>query len=374
MNYPKERYRGDSPWINKEWLYNEYVTLDKSTKQISEEYGCKQNTIQSWLLKHGIKKEIKKRNRSRPYQYQHKEYLFDSHIVQRKSIPQIAKENNVSDDTIIRWLKINEIDYWKLEPQYKIPNEKRDEIVALYENEKLSANQIANMYDTSHNIIINTLKRFGVKTRTMQDAQFTINEKELPKLFNDKEQLEYMHWKENKSCREIGEMIGVDSGTIRRQMNRLGIKTKNNSESKRGLMVGEKHPNWQGGLTPLKALLREYFQVNQVPVVAKRDNYTCQLCGATHTVLHVHHIVPFSEIVNEIVSEHPNLNPDIVEDRLKLYEIITHDDRFLNENNLITFCKPCHLYKIHNYTQNKTISIQASKEEGSETIPKGSTP
>ena len=97
-------------------------------------------------------------------------------------------------------MKINEIDYWKSEPRYKIPNEKRDEIVALYENEKLSANQIANMYDTSHNIIINTLKRFGVKTRTMQDAQFTINEKEFPKLFNDKEQLEYMHWKENKSC------------------------------------------------------------------------------------------------------------------------------------------------------------------------------
>lgn len=349
MNYPKERYKGDSPWMNKEWLYNEYVTLDKSTKQISEEHGCKQNTIQCWLLKHGIKKEIKKRNRNRPHQYQHKDYLFDNHIIKRKSISQIAKENNVSSDTIIRWLKIFEIDYWKLDPNYKIPNEKKDEIISLYMDEKLSANQIAEIYNTSHNIVINTLKRFGVKTRTMQDAQFILNEKEMPELFNDKTKLEHMHWNENKSCKEIGDIIGVDSGTIRRQMNRLGIKTKNNSECKIGLLAGEKHPNWQGGLTPLKGLLREYFHVNQVPSVAKRDNYTCQLCGATHTVLHIHHIIPFSEIVNTIVSEHPNLNPDIVEDRLNLYQIIIHDKRFLDETNLITFCKSCHLYEIHNY-------------------------
>ena len=63
-------------------------------------------------------------------------------------------------------------------------------------------------------------------------------------------------------------------------MHRLGLQTKNNSESKIGLMVGENHPNWKGGLSSLNHLLREYFHTNQMPRIAARDNYTCQLCGA----------------------------------------------------------------------------------------------
>ena len=53
---------------------------------------------------------------------------------------------------------------------------------------------------------------------------------------------------------------------------------------------------------------------------------------------------------------------------MELYDIITHDSRFLDEDNLITFCRDCHFFEIHNYDR-KTISSQASSEEGSETIP-----
>ena len=56
MNYPKNRYTGPKPWKDREWLYQQYVVLDRSTEEIAQEYGCKQNTIQCWLLKHKIKK------------------------------------------------------------------------------------------------------------------------------------------------------------------------------------------------------------------------------------------------------------------------------------------------------------------------------
>jgi hypothetical protein len=60
---------------------------------------------------------------------------------------------------------------------------------------------------------------------------------------------------------------------------------------------------------------------------------------------------------------------------MKLYSLIIADNRFLDENNLITFCKECHYFEIHEYKHKKTISSQAScEEEGSETIPIGSTP
>ena len=88
-------------------------------------------------------------------------------------------------------------------------------------------------------------------------------------------------------------------------------------------MVGEKHPNWKGGVTELNALLREYFNTNLSPVVAKRDGYRYQLCGKEHVVLNVHHIVHFSEIVNRIISEHPELSLNSTEDKQRLYEIIT---------------------------------------------------
>ena len=38
-------------------------------------------------------------------------------------------------------------------------------------------------------------------------------------------------------------------------------------------------------------------------------------------------------------------------DKYKLYEIIINDKRFTNEDNLITYCRDCHLFKIHGYTR-----------------------
>lgn len=41
LNYPKQRYTGEKPWMDKDWLYNEYVAKDRSTQDIADEYGCK---------------------------------------------------------------------------------------------------------------------------------------------------------------------------------------------------------------------------------------------------------------------------------------------------------------------------------------------
>ena len=132
-------------------------------------------------------------------------------------------------------------------------------------------------------------------------------------------------------------------------MQSLGVQTKTNSESKIGLITGENHHNWKGGISSLNQLLREYFNTNLAPTVAKRDGYTCQMCGATHTILHVHHIKWFSKIVSEILKEHQDLQPTDAEDMQTLYDIITHDHRFLDLNNLITYCRDCHLFKVHGY-------------------------
>ena len=107
--------------------------------------------------------------------------------------------------------------------------------------------------------------------------------------------------------------------------------------------------------------------------VAERDGFKCQMCGKEHVELHVHHIKPFSEIVSEILFEHPDLHPDIEDEKMQLYKICVNDSRFTDLNNLTTLCKECHLFKVHGYNK-RTISSQASGEEGSETISLESKP
>lgn len=371
-NYPAKRYTGPKPWMDYDWLYDQYVIKDRRTLDIANEFGCKQNTIQCWLLKHGIKKEITTRHHEPKHQYERADYLRHNHIDLHKSMSEIARENGVSSSTIQANLKKNGIDYWRETPHTKFTDADIDLMVKLYIDCDMSANKLSEIFHTDHNTIIRQLRRRGIETRGIVAAQYAANGKKMHPDLLDKELLQSMHWDCGMSCKEIGSLYGVDAGTVRRQMHRIGLKTKTNAESKIGLMIGDKHPNWKGGLSSLNELLREYFHTNQAPVIAKRDSYTCQLCGATHTVLHVHHVRPFVEIVTEICDEHPNLNVDNPDDRQELYQIITSDSRFLDENNLITFCKDCHYYLIHDYTR-KTISSQASYEEGSETIPKGST-
>ena len=373
MNYPKTRYTGEKPWMNKDWLYNQYVIMDRSSQEIADDYGCKRNTVQQWLAKYNISKPFVKRTH-KPKQYNTYEYLYHQHIELNKSIKTIAEENGVSYDTIRSNLIANGIEIIKRNHHKKYSEDDIDNMVKLYCQDKLSTNKIAEIYSTNHGLIKRYLVSRGVEIRGMVEAQFCVLGKEMHPDLSDATILSQLHWDDGMSCREIGQIYNIDAGTVRRQMHRLGIATKNNSESKIGLMTGESHPNWQGGKTPLKRLLREFFNVNQAPKIAKRDSYTCQLCGATHTALHVHHIIKFADIVDCICAEHPELNPDDEFERLTLYDIITHDERFLDEDNLITYCSSCHLFKIHKFKRRKTISSQASQEEGSETIPKGSTP
>jgi len=222
----------------------------------------------------------------------------------------------VSEDTIRYNLKKNHIEIQKSNHKHKITDkEDIDSIIKLYCDELWSSEKIAKQYKTGHNVIIRLLQNNGIKTRGSQEAQLLLTRDMIPDEFYDANFLQRLHWEENKTCEQIGEILGgMDAGTVRKQMQRLGVPTKTNSESKIGLMKGDKHPNWKGGITPLYKLLREFCTTNISPKIWKRDNYTCQLCGATHTVVHAHHIIPLKEIVNTIIDEHKELDISNVDD------------------------------------------------------------
>ena len=79
--------------------------------------------------------------------------------------------------------------------------------------------------------------------------------------------------------------------------------------------LGHKHPNWKGGITPLRTKIwKSQNYVEWRNSVFKRDNFTCQLCYNNRCNLHSHHIKKFNK--------YPLLRFDV--------------------NNGITLCIPCH--------------------------------
>lgn len=76
-------------------------------------------------------------------------------------------------------------------------------------------------------------------------------------------------------------------------------KGKHNSpqtEFKKGQFAKEKHPFWQGGITPINKLIRTSKEYKQWQSnVFQRDNWTCQTCQIRGGILHAHHIKAFSK-------------------------------------------------------------------------------
>jgi len=96
------------------------------------------------------------------------------------------------------------------------------------------------------------------------------------------------------------------------------------SKSRTGIMMGENHHNWKGGITPKNKAIRDSAKyLNWRKKIFKRDNWTCQECKQRGGDLEVHHIKKFIK--------YPKL-------RFKV-------------SNGITLCKECHrLTKLKSYT------------------------
>ena len=307
-----------------------------------------------------VKYKLKKLNPP----HQDKEKLYQLYVNEEKNFSEIGKILGCSDDTVKYSLVKYKIPLRKFTQKTNVDDV---DLYSLYIVQKMSINKISKLFNSSERTIKQKLIELDIPIRGMSESQCAYYDKEYSDLLLDKDWLYNAYINEKLNTPEIGRILGHNATTIIRYLKRFDIPIRDGSESKIGLLSGDKHHNWKGGVTPLSILCREYFQTNIVPKIAERDNYTCQLCGKTHTILHVHHIYYFSRIIKDITNEHPELSLSNQKDRQKLYNIIISDHRFNDGSNLITYCKECHCYKIHKYTK-KTISSQASGEEGSTTI------
>ena len=105
---------------------------------------------------------------------------------------------------------------------------------------------------------------------------------------------------------------------------------------------GEKHFAWKGTAS-VKQRIRsslEYKMYTRNLLI--RDNFTCQLCHEKGGRLNVHHIKPFSIILDELRRKEGTIN---------LYEKAMNYKDFWDDKNGITVCIPCHK-KTDSYLKN----------------------
>lgn len=113
--------------IDRDVLYDLYITQNMSAKQIGAIVGVSKATIQSKLVKYGIVKDkqniLKTIHKDDKY-YIDKDTIYDLYITKNKSVEEVAKILNVSKDTILRRLKKYQIKKERANVQLQI--EKRN--------------------------------------------------------------------------------------------------------------------------------------------------------------------------------------------------------------------------------------------------------
>ena len=121
---------------------------------------------------------------------------------------------------------------------------------------------------------------------------------------------------------EIADIYHCSSHPINDILKKYGVKRKQ-ADSLKGVLVGDKNPNWKGGITKYDEYVRtikgfKYKMRIWSAKVLERDGIKCKMCSSEDK-LEAHHIIPVREV-----------------DIKHLFDI----------DNGITLCRKCHM-KIH---------------------------
>lgn len=342
--------------MNNEDIKKLYVEDGKTISDIAKVSGLSLSTVRRRLISCGVVLRPKGNIPGKEYSYKpwNKGDIDDvdslkKHFAECLPINKIAEMLGVSPKAVKR--KVDELGLVRPKSMMSrkfYDSSKDEEIVSLYKDGK-STTEIGKEVGLTPRSVASHLKHCGVNLRGLSESHYVLNGKEKPADFESYEKMYDLYVVNHLSKREIADLYNTNGGTIDRVLKSLGIPIRGSSEAKIGLMVGDKHPNWKGGRSGLYRRIREYFTTNQVKIVLKRDNYTCQMCGNKSGKKHVHHIIHFKTIFDSILNEHKDL--DVRNDEEQLYDIMTHDDRFLDLDNLVTYCKKCH-FKVHGYGTN----------------------
>lgn len=96
-----------SQYDNKDFLYNEYVTKEKSSTEIAKELGLNNQKILKWLCKYDIKRRSvsEAKNIVSPLRSIKRDFLYEMYVNQKMSCNKIANKIGISDTSVSNLLK-----------------------------------------------------------------------------------------------------------------------------------------------------------------------------------------------------------------------------------------------------------------------------
>ena len=167
------------------------------------------------------------------------------------------------------------------------------------------------------------------------------------------------------SCAEIGKLFEVSHSTVLKVLEDAGVERRKRGQPKgipsgakgktwqvshpvrKPNLKGDKNPNWKGGSTALIHAIKNLPEYSFWRMeVFKRDNWTCQKCGAKNRkgerhVFDAHHLIPISKIVTDFGIK-------TIEDAISCKEL-------WNVENGQCLCRDCHK-TTDSWGVNKSIS------------------
>lgn len=201
--------------LDKDWLYEQYIVLNKTPKQISTEFNLNYSTVIHRIYNLGIKKEKEEKI------YNSKEWLYEQYIVKNKTAKQVAKEAGCSTNRIAHLLSEFNI---KKHKQYLCDD--YDWLYDQYIVQDKTYNQISEEFNIPISIVIARGQSFGIKK---YKPVFT------------KEFLYEEHIVKHKNMLQIAHETGHNNTTVRKYMDKYNIPVWTCMHNE-----NEYHDNWDG--------------------------------------------------------------------------------------------------------------------------------
>jgi transposase len=216
-----------SPWRNEEWLREQYHGQEKTKDEIAEVCDVDGNTIHYWMEKHGIeRRSLSEANRG-DEPYMNEEWLREQYHERGRSAVDMAEECDVSAATIYHWADKHDIDR-RSGPETQRgdgPHTDEEYLREQYQECEKSAREIAEECGVSEGTVHNWMDTYDIARRPRGESHI----KDGP--YTDEEWLREQYHDHEKSGREIAEECEVSGSTILRWMDRHSIERRSLSET-----------------------------------------------------------------------------------------------------------------------------------------------
>jgi DNA-directed RNA polymerase specialized sigma24 family protein len=213
---------------DEEWLREQYVDEKRSTHQIGDELGVNGSTVGRWMEKHGIERRSNRvANSIRQSdvdlsQLRDADWLRERYWDEEMSAYEIAEEVGTTDNTVRSWMDRHGIEVRAADLAYSMGlsdgdiSDLRDGewLRENYVEKERSMSEIAEEFDVSTVVVRRWLRKNDIETRSLSEATQGINTEERTKQLRDKDWLLTEYSVRCRSAPEIAQQLGVATTTV----------------------------------------------------------------------------------------------------------------------------------------------------------------